>query len=71
MGKSKKSKKEKKLQARSPVKQEDVTPSSSHCEKDQKKGNKKFGLALLRQAGESGWEGHELVSSFFGICWLR
>ena len=31
-------------------------------DKEKKKIEKKFGLNLLRQGAECGWEGHELVS---------
>lgn len=37
---------------------ESSAPSSS--DKEKKKSNKKFGLSLLRQANNGGWEGHEL-----------
>jgi hypothetical protein len=40
---------------------DDMTSPVGISEKEIKKGNKKFALSLLRQAGGSGWEGHELV----------
>jgi hypothetical protein len=64
MGKTKKQKRTKEMgksEKISPATQELSNPPSATSEKDKKKGNKKFGLALLRQAEESGWEGHELV----------
>ena len=60
-------KKEKKLKknkaAKVPETSQVVNDSSGQVsEKDKKKINKKYGLARLHQAENSGWEGHELVS---------